>query len=250
MAKVSSARGENTWGSQKTCFIVRHGERLDEVSKTDKWFKKNLHRYPLDPPLTQRGSAMAQESAKAFLKTHKIELENLDLKCIYTTPLHRTIKTAYEFAKILKLPIVLVPGLLCTEAMRSYGPICIQKDGLMTMTKPVIYPGYPKTPNVLMTLEEIQEIVPDVKISMRKDLMGGVDIKDYEDVIFKLASECEGPAFLVVNHREGIRHFQGYFSESWRPKYCQTVKLVLNTINKGVISIEKEYEGTPRKNGW
>merc|ERR1719495_203895 len=108
------AHSENVASSQ--CFLVRHGQRLDAVDKGNVWFRKNPHRYPLDPPLTKRGSDMAKVSAKAFVQNNP----KIKLKCVYSSPLHRAFMTAYEFAKALELPLVLVPGLACAEACKVW----------------------------------------------------------------------------------------------------------------------------------
>ena len=77
-----------------------------------------MKRYPLDPPLTEKGSEQAKRSADHFLK--EVGLDH-GLTHIFVSPLHRTLKTSLEFAKKLNLPLVVVVGLAeCTAACR-YG---------------------------------------------------------------------------------------------------------------------------------
>lgn len=231
--------------NKKVCFLVRHGERLDEVRGTrwsDKWFQENPHRYPLDPPLTKNGQGMAKQAANTFLENHNHDLEILGLTCIYSSPLHRTLLTAYEFAKALKLPIIIVPGLACTAAAMRYGPI-IEKPGGTLALKQRVGQGE----NVFLTCEEMRELCPQVNISIRKDLLGGIYLHDFENVVLKLAEESKGRAFMCVGHREGIRHFQGYFDKHWRAHYCHTCRIFLDLNEENKVSkIEPEYSGTPR----
>ena len=97
-------------------------------------FRENPHRYPLDPPLTKRGSKMAKISANEFKKNHG----DVSLSCVFTSPLHRAFMTAYEFAKTLDLPLVIVPGLACAAACQQFGPIITKSDGTMALKKKVV----------------------------------------------------------------------------------------------------------------
>merc|ERR1719376_1052914 len=76
---------------------------------------------------------MANISANKFKKNH----DDVTLSCVYTSPLHRAFMTAYEFAKILELPLVIVPGLACAEACKQFGPIITKSDGTMALKKKI-----------------------------------------------------------------------------------------------------------------
>merc|ERR1719483_699592 len=75
---------------------------------------------------------MANISANKFKKNHDVTLS-----CVYTSPLHRAFMTAYEFAKILELPLIIVPGLACAEACKQFGPIITKSDGTMALKKKI-----------------------------------------------------------------------------------------------------------------
>jgi len=222
--------------STSTCYLVRHGQRLDAVDTFEDWFRENPHRYPLDPPLTKRGSKMANISANKFKKNHDVTLS-----CVYTSPLHRAFMTAYEFAKILELPLIIVPGLACAAACKQFGPIITKSDGTMALKKK-IYGRKGLIENVFLTLEEVQAMCPDVEVSMRTDLMGGRALEEFEKVIYALAKESN--PILVVAHREGIYHFFDELNrEIQKALYCQTVRLDLDVQNGKPLDVEIDYKG-------
>jgi len=83
----------------QTVWIARHGNRLDFVNP--EWFNTAAKRY--DPPLSKDGFAQAAELAQ------RLKTENISH--IFASPFLRTIQTANEVAKVLKLPIKLESGL-------------------------------------------------------------------------------------------------------------------------------------------
>lgn len=83
----------------QTVWIARHGNRLDFVNP--EWFNTARRRY--DPPLSEDGFVQAVELGK------RLKSEPIDH--IFASPFLRTIQTAHEVAKILKLPIKLEAGL-------------------------------------------------------------------------------------------------------------------------------------------
>merc|ERR1719499_1015836 len=171
---------------------------------------------------------MANISANKFKKNHG----DVTLSCVYTSPLHRAFMTAYEFAKILELPLVIVPGLACAQACQTHGPIITKSDGTMALKKKV-YSRKGLIENVFLTLEEVQAMCPDVEVSMRIDLMGGQRLEEFEKVIYALAKESNSNSILVVAHREGIYHFFDMLDrEIQKALYCQTVRLDLDVENQ------------------
>ena len=82
----------------QTVWIARHGNRLDFVSP--EWFNSAERRY--DPPLSADGFIQAAELG------HRLNSENISH--IFASPFLRTIQTANEIAKVLKLPIKLEAG--------------------------------------------------------------------------------------------------------------------------------------------
>jgi len=222
---------------KSVCFLVRHGQRLDAVAKSDDWFRENPHRYPLDPPLTKRGSKMAKISANEFKKNHG----DVSLSCVFTSPLHRAFMTAYEFAKTLDLPLVIVPGLACAAACQQFGPIITKSDGTMALKKKV-YCRKGLIENVFLTLEEVQAMCPEVEVSIRTDLMGGQRLEEFEKTIFALARESD--PILVVAHREGIYHFFDELGEEvQKALYCQTIKLDLDVQKGKPLDAKIDYKG-------
>merc|ERR550534_21351 len=152
---------------------------------------------------------MANISANKFKKNH----DDVTLSCVYTSPLHRAFMTAYEFAKILELPLVIVPGLACAQACQTHGPIITKSDGTMALKKKV-YRRKGLIENVFFTLEEVQAMCPDVEVSMRTDLMGGQLLEEFEKVIYALAKESN--PILVVATGKASTIFSTYFIEKFR----------------------------------
>lgn len=231
------AQAEKSEEITSTCYLVRHGQRLDAVSKSDPWFKKNPHRYPLDPPLTERGSDMAKESANAFVEAHS----NMKLKCVYASPLHRAFMTAYEFAKKLDLPLVIIPGLACTEAVKVFGPIIKKPDGTMALKNKVPL-RHGEIENVFLTLKEIEACCPEVEVSLDEELLGGRALSNFEDILYKLSSDSN--PILVVAHREGIYHVcDQLHKEKKKAHYCQTVRIDLDPSNEKLLDVKIEFKG-------
>jgi len=233
------AQAEKSEELTSTCYLVRHGQRLDAVSKSDLWFKRNPHRYPLDPPLTKRGSDMAKESAKAFVSAHP----KIELKCVYSSPLHRAFMTAYEFAKALKLPLRIIPGLACTEAQKVFGPIIKKPDGTMAL-KNKVRTRNGMIENVFLSLQEIKACCLEVEVSLDDTLMGGRALSNFEDILYSLSSDST--PILVVAHREGIYHaYDQLERKAKKAFYCQTVRIDLDTPNKKIVDMEIEFKGLP-----
>lgn len=101
--------------SKVTVYLVRHGERLDEVERG--WVHENQERW-FDPPLTAIGCEQAANAATHMLQIH----EQKPFPLIHCSPLLRTVMTANEFSKTLKLPVSLVRGLgQCAAAVKQHG---------------------------------------------------------------------------------------------------------------------------------
>ncbi len=83
----------------QTVWIARHGNRLDFVNP--EWFNTAVRRY--DPPLSEDGFMQAAELGQ--------RLKSENISHILASPFLRTIQTANEVAKVLKLPIKLEAGL-------------------------------------------------------------------------------------------------------------------------------------------
>ena len=106
----------------KKLIIVRHGERMDEISPMD-WLTYCRQNYDdkstefmsriNDPHLTRNGFQQAQEVAERML----LELEGIDdIPFIYCSKLIRAVQTAYYIALRLSKPIVISKGFALTAA--------------------------------------------------------------------------------------------------------------------------------------
>jgi len=111
----------------KQLWLIRHGERMDEVATTEskKWRFGIDDKRLFDPPLTVNGFKQANERGKLLLnELSQIKRAEDYPSCIYVSPLERTLGTAYEIALSTKLPLVVVPGLCsCAAAVKRGGLI-------------------------------------------------------------------------------------------------------------------------------
>ncbi|KAJ3437844.1 hypothetical protein M0812_17015 [Anaeramoeba flamelloides] len=87
--------------------IVRHGERLDNVDPL--FYKKNNQKHlKLNPPLTQEGILMAEQTGESLVE----QLKETPIKAIYCSPYLRCLQTAKPLSELTGLPIKIENGLL------------------------------------------------------------------------------------------------------------------------------------------
>jgi len=152
--------------------MVRHGERLDEVPGND-WFNVCGDLWH-DPPLTELGKFQAKEAGtQLLLSPHYSEWS-----VIYSSPLLRTVQTAYEMSKVMNRPIQILYGLgECAAAVRAG-----QRQ--------------------FRSIEELTKFCPHLKL-----VDGDHHSFHREQFIASLTriGTSHGTKFLCVTHREGIR---------------------------------------------
>lgn len=78
----------------RSVFLVRHGERVDEVEPG--WARTAPNIY--DPPLTARGRAQAYCAGRFLSRRGTV-------RQIFSSPFSRTVQTAHEMARHLRLPV-------------------------------------------------------------------------------------------------------------------------------------------------
>lgn len=83
----------------RTVWLVRHGERQDLVDES--WAESTDR--PHDPPLTERGSDQASQTAKVVAQC--------DFDRVFTSPFLRSVATAHEIAERSGLPLHVEAGL-------------------------------------------------------------------------------------------------------------------------------------------
>jgi hypothetical protein len=121
----SGAPCEPSAASSCEVWIVRHGERYDEVPGNT-WYETSGFKLAwLDPPLTACGRVQAEHAAVVLdtmlRETHTDTAAPL-IDAIFSSPLQRCIATAAAapFSRIFNLPIRPVPGLAeCAAALRG-----------------------------------------------------------------------------------------------------------------------------------
>ena len=172
-------------------YIVRHGERLDEVGGPAmiQW-AASLTNDGFDPPLTDQGFAQAQDAALALHRQMQ-SLPPFDV--IFCSPLQRCVRTAEAFSALFKLPIRLVPALgECCAALVSTN----RKSEL-------------RWPN-LMPLKGLKNLCPTATFTEAHDSTKLNGDGARETFISKHFT-CPGrlsqgkQRILIVSHRESIR---------------------------------------------
>ena len=101
--------------------------RTDEYTLWQKQMTTHITRL-FDPPLTANGFQQASNRGHLLMEElAQIENEEDRPKCIYTSPTLRTLGTAMEIAKVIKLPIVVIPGLSACAAAVKRGKLIKEK---------------------------------------------------------------------------------------------------------------------------
>eukprot|EP00802_Teleaulax_amphioxeia_P007622 Tamp_07629.p1 GENE.Tamp_07629~~Tamp_07629.p1 ORF type:complete len:339 (-),score=53.17 Tamp_07629:1447-2403(-) len=189
-------------------WVVRHGERVDEVPgvRWDKCGKTNPQWF--DPALTGRGHEHAAGVADAIR-------DKLGGKCpfdvIYTSPLVRTVQTAEKFSERLGIPIEVVPGLCtCAAAIKREG--LVQREGRLWLQKS----GLP-----LQTTEELKRLSPNATYTEARTNVDNAAITcSFAECLENLCETAlrsgrseaatgqtasQPRRIMLVAHREGIR---------------------------------------------
>jgi len=178
-------------------WLLRHGERVDEVSW--KWHDDPINStYEWwDPPLTKKGKVQAVAAGK-LLKTI-MEQQEFKFETIAVSPLSRTLMTAECVTSEINQDVQVIAGVSECCAV-------VEAKGIAAMI-----PEFPP-------LERIQEICPNLNISDYQLIP-----ESFSDTATRLA--IPGKHILLVTHREGIRLFKKTIQNI---PYCLTVHFMYN----------------------
>ena len=188
----SGASCEPSAPSSCEVWIVRHGERYDEVPGNT-WYETSGAAW-LDPPLTACGRVQAEHAAVVLdtmlRETHTDTAAPL-IDAIFSSPLQRCIATAAAapFSRIFNLPIRPVPGLAeCAAALRG------EATSKATWEKARL---------PLMRPDQLQELCPDATFVPEDEI---VEPFISPEGVCAAARLTDGKQrILVVTHREAIR---------------------------------------------
>ena len=158
----------------QTLWLVRHGHRLDFIQP--EWFDTATYRY--DPPLSAEGFDQANLLA--------LQLNQIQIDQIYTSPFLRTVQTADRLARCLQLPIRLEWGLcewLCQDWTTGF-PATTPVSELMQFYpniddayQSLVIPSYP---------ENVQELAARIAIIAGKII------------------QCNSEHILVIAHKSSV----------------------------------------------
>jgi len=87
--------------NQQSIWIIRHGERIDDVDAD--WV--DTAEFIYDPPLTERGHKQARLTGMKLLS------ESTNISFIFSSPFQRCISTALEISQIIQVPVLIEDGL-------------------------------------------------------------------------------------------------------------------------------------------
>ena len=119
--KSSSLFRKRSKGREPSAFyLLRHGERADEVDESDPGYIGGT----VDPPLTARGVAMAEEAANRIAE---LQDKEHPIYAIYCSPYVRCIQTAVPIARKLQLPIRIETGLSECKSCVSKGEELVRR---------------------------------------------------------------------------------------------------------------------------
>ncbi|CAM9782812.1 unnamed protein product [Discosporangium mesarthrocarpum] len=180
-------------------WLVRHGERIDEVSgkEGDKWRRSSIARKRwFDPPLTFAGHQQATQAGlylAAMSFNQSEERERSGFTRVYTSPLLRAVQTAVRVSESLGgLPIQVVTGLCeCAASVRVKGlhrlKVMSDQDIVNHFPRANLIPRNPHGPRTFGEACQWLAQRPARRVSQ------------------PLAS------VLAVSHREGTRNLAGRF---------------------------------------
>lgn len=224
--------------TSKQLWLIRHGERMDEVgtSEAKKWRQTCADKRKFDPPLTKKGFKQAKERGNILLKQlSKYKKDDNDNnnnypKCIYSSPTERTLGTSMSIAMVLKLPIIVIPGLSsCAAAVKTGGLIKKNmneeakdnddgKDGDYELF--LKHYGWVGECNFL-TKKEIKKKFGKNGVEILFDYKY---VDKFKQCVTRLVKEeSESNITLCVTHREGIRYLDEKLMYSRIP-YCGLAK--------------------------
>lgn len=190
-------------------WVVRHGERFDEVPGND-WYNTCGDMW-FDPPLTEKGRRQAEGSAS--------KLEQL-VGCgyfdrIYCSPLQRCVSTAAPFSAKFRAPVVLCAGLgECCAALRGQS-LELGNNGsfVVGFTRNMLRHGE-SVP--LKSISELEQLCSEAEFGSADGV-----IDEYLPCVERLAGAHS--RVLIVTHREGIRDLikaAGYDGRIKTPYCC------------------------------
>jgi len=223
------AKGEEDGGSCEV-WIVRHGERFDEVPGNnwfdicgDLWF---------DPPLTDEGKKQAAAASEIMMTMNDSNGIPISFDTIYSSPLQRCVSTAEPFSARLGAPVRMCAGLGdCCAALRGeHMELNAAEERFTTqqMMKGNIVP--------MRSKEELQRLCPKATFTELDPV-----IDKYQTCVERLAVGKK--RILIVTHREGIRDFIKMLKlPRTNTPYCCTA---LFKYTHGAAGVELEKMGKP-----
>jgi len=186
----------------RTIYIIRHGERWDEVDKRAftiwndalKSKRKIAHRLS-DSPLSENGHDMAEIMSQTMAD---VVIKDLKKVVIYCSRMHRAIQTAYRLAKKLNLPLCVSSGVSRIVAKTNN---FIETEGSFDF----------------LSMDEIREFCKGIEV---KNVDGEVPTSGWLEALGAIGRRNmdTNTVSIVVAHRELPRKLEGYRAKT--PHCC------------------------------
>ena len=157
-------------------WCIRHGERLEDTEANAEYESKYEQSKLFDLPLSDFGIEHAYNLA-VILEKNRFTANDKKPKYIYTSPMLRTIQTAFEICKILEIDMVIVPSL-------SLGAHIVKENGLKF------------TDSIHNNLVLANNYIENVQSNFltKKEIMSQFNCKQFNihfmDIIHKSLNEC------------------------------------------------------------
>lgn len=177
-------------GRKINVYIIRHGERTDEISNEDMIKKAHdnlndlgIRQDKYDPPLTAKGVQQAAAVGKRLQS-----LKCIDFKTIFASPFIRTLQTANEIASTLNITVTPTLGIgSCAAFVKHYGMDFVLES------------------NYFIDSKSIQKLCNKCKVlNFQKEALNFRE--SLENILRKrmVHEKNSDDNILVVTHREGI----------------------------------------------
>lgn len=228
-AEAPSRKEEGPPPTECEVWIVRHGERLDEVPG-NQWYKEaeKTGAAWFDPPLTAKGQKQAAGAASALQEMlSKRGAIDIPFDVVYSSPLQRCVATAAPFAEAFGIPIQMIPGLgECCAALRG----CMDEGSRWIAARE----KWPDFKAKLLPRDRLEAACPGVRF-VEDDPTVDPYLSDAQGRKSCVGRLAEGKRrILVVTHREGIRDLAKVAGKDHRrTPYCCIARFIKAHGKKG-----------------
>ncbi|CAI2327401.1 unnamed protein product [Caenorhabditis sp. 36 PRJEB53466] len=190
----------------RTIWIVRHGQRIDNVDK--KWKANNPTKRD-DPELTIRGKQQAHEVGKYFA--------NMNIEAIISSPFTRCIETSAEIVAM----------------MQEKPKICVEPGLIEPLDRCMDPPGAPTIEKLKELTTQIDETYKPVFEKVPAEPKGDLGCAERVVKTFKeVAGKFKGN-IIIVSHGSPIANIHAFLKGHWKYVGQCTISKVTDLYGTG-----------------